>query len=49
MYHKRKQGIGIGLSLVKRIIDRYHGELWVEDRKDHNSGSNFIVLIPLIV
>jgi len=41
-------GIGLGLSLVKIIIEMYGGEIRVEDRikGDHTKGSNFIVLIP---
>ncbi len=41
-------GMGIGLSLVKRILNSYKGETRVEDRfkGDHTKGSNIIVLIP---
>lgn len=41
-------GMGIGLSLVKRILDSCKGETRVEDRfkGDHTKGSNFIILIP---
>ena len=40
--------MGLGLSLVKKIIESYHGQIWVEDRfeGDYSKGSNFIVLIP---
>jgi len=33
---------------VKKIIESYDGEIWVEDRVkgDHLKGSNFILLIP---
>lgn len=41
-------GMGIGLSLVKRILDSYKGQIRVEDsfKGDHTKGSNFIILIP---
>jgi len=46
---KSVKGMGIGLSLVKKIIERYNGKIWVEDRinGDYSKGSNFILLIPL--
>jgi len=42
------QGMGLGLSLVKKIIENYQGDIWVEDRVkgDHSKGSNFVLLIP---
>ncbi len=44
------RGMGIGLSLVKKIIESYHGKIWVENRieNDNTQGSNFIVEIPEI-
>lgn len=45
---KGEGGMGLGLSLVKKIIDSYNGKIWVEDRVRgvYRKGSNFIVLIP---
>jgi len=43
------RGMGIGLSLVAKLIELYGGEIWVENRIKNFStrGSNFIILIPL--
>ncbi|MFX1453382.1 MAG: sensor histidine kinase [Promethearchaeota archaeon] len=45
---KYSKGMGIGLSIVKGILNRYNGKIWVEDKifGDYSKGSNFIVLIP---
>ena len=42
------RGSGIGLTLVQRILQRYGGQSWVEDRVagDHTQGANFVVLLP---
>jgi signal transduction histidine kinase len=39
-----EEGTGLGLSLVKHIVDRYHGEIRVESKP--GEGSNFIVTLP---
>ncbi|TFF98447.1 MAG: PAS domain-containing sensor histidine kinase [Promethearchaeota archaeon] len=43
------KGLGIGLSLVKVIIEKYRGQIWVEDRVKgkHEEGSCFIILLPV--
>ncbi len=41
------KGMGLGLSLVKKITESYNGAIWVEDRVkgDFKQGSNFIILL----
>ncbi|MEP0265045.1 PAS domain S-box protein [Dokdonia sp.] len=31
--HKNKESTGIGLSIVKKIVDLYHGTIWLESTK----------------
>ncbi|MHA1661264.1 MAG: sensor histidine kinase [Promethearchaeota archaeon] len=42
------RGMGIGLSLVKKIIEGYEGKIWIENKiqGDYSKGSNFVVLLP---
>ncbi len=44
----KSKGSGIGLYLVKALVDSYKGRLWVEDRVqgDRSKGSKFVVMLP---
>lgn len=42
------KGMGLGLSLVAKLLELCEGKIWVEDRikGDYTQGSNFIIQIP---
>jgi PAS domain S-box-containing protein len=42
-------GKGLGLYLVRKLIEGYAGHVWVEDRVqgDHSHGSRFVIALPL--
>lgn len=42
-------GKGLGLYLVRKLIEGYGGQVWVEDRVpcDHSRGSRFVIVLPL--
>ena len=39
---------GIGLLLIKTLLDRFHGSLRIENRVpgDYRKGARFVVLLP---
>ncbi len=45
---KGTKGMGLGLSLVKKILKTFNGKIWIEDnaKGDYAQGSNFIILLP---
>lgn len=43
----KKRGWGLGLSLVKRIVEQYHGGKIFVLRSDEDSGTTFRVTLPL--
>ena len=42
------KGMGLGLSLVAKLLDLCEGKIWVEDRIKgvYTQGSNFVILMP---
>ncbi len=44
------KGMGLGLYLVKSLVDSYGGRVWVEDRVqgDYTKGARFVVMLPAV-
>jgi signal transduction histidine kinase len=42
----KKTGVGLGLSIVSRIIDGHHGAIRLEDAGDGQRGARFVVFFP---
>jgi signal transduction histidine kinase len=43
-------GKGLGLYLVRTLVEDYHGRAWAEDRVpgDHTQGARFVVMLPSV-
>ncbi len=46
----KAKGMGLGLYLVKSLVESYGGGVWVEDRimDDHSKGARFVVMLPAV-
>lgn len=44
-------GHGLSMSVVATLIERYHGQVWVEDRVpgDHSRGASYNVIFPKVM
>lgn len=46
----RAKGMGLGLYIVKTLVENYGGRVWAEDRvtDDHTKGARFVVTLPSV-
>jgi PAS domain S-box-containing protein len=46
----KAKGMGLGLYLVKSLVNSYDGKVWVEDRVqgDFTKGARFVVMLPAV-
>jgi two-component system sensor kinase len=40
---EKRDGVGMGLYLIREIIRKHEGDMWYEPRQD---GSDFIIILP---
>jgi signal transduction histidine kinase len=50
MHKVTARGMGLGLYLVKTLVDSFGGRIWVEDRVfgDFSKGARFVVVLPTV-
>jgi signal transduction histidine kinase len=41
------EGMGIGLYLSRRIIERHNGQMWVESQGE-DKGTTFYISLPMV-
>lgn len=44
--HKQIKGSGLGLSLVKAVVDRHNGRIWFHS--EENKGTTFSIILPIV-
>jgi signal transduction histidine kinase len=47
-FYSKAKGGGLGLSIVRALVERYNGKIWVGDKvyKDHTKGTTFGMIFP---
>jgi signal transduction histidine kinase len=47
-FYSKAKGSGLGLSIVRALVQRYRGKIWVGDRvyKDYTKGTTFGMIFP---
>ena len=47
-FYSKAKGSGLGLSIVRALVERYRGKIWVGDRvyKDYTKGTTFGMIFP---
>ncbi len=50
MHNGSASGMGLGLYLVKSLVESYGGKVWAEDRVqgDRAQGARFVVMLPVV-
>jgi signal transduction histidine kinase len=47
-FYSKAEGSGLGLSIVRTLVERYKGKIWVGDRiyEDYTQGTSFGMIFP---
>jgi two-component system sensor histidine kinase FlrB len=47
-FYSKAEGSGLGLSIVRTLVERYKGKIWIGDRvyEDYAQGAEFGMIFP---